>query len=174
MALALIEETFQFAFDADTADGDALRAPGIAIVGSEHLGSTKHGIEVVHRLSLSHKHDIRQGIALRQGIYLIEYVGSRQTALIPLFTRLAEEAVHLTTDLTGHTQSGPLAYTVVAVGTRPLRDIDSLHEFLRRLARGCTPNGKKVLDSPVNRALTVDGIHSPNDETSSQQLTIRL
>ena len=119
MTLTLIEEAFQFALDTHTAHRDTARTPGITPVRSEHLRSPKHVVEVVHRFSLTHKHDIRQTRALRQGVDLIQDITCRETAFEALLTRLTEQAVHLTAHLARHTKRG-----TITIG-----DIDCLDEF---------------------------------------------
>ena len=119
MTLTLFEEAFQLALDTHTAHRDTARTPGIPPLRSEHLRSPKHVVEVIHRLSLTHKYDIRQTLALRQGVDLIQNITCRETAFEALLTRLAEQAVHLTAHLTRHTKRG-----TIAIG-----DIDCLDEF---------------------------------------------
>ena len=104
MALTLIQEPLQFAPDAYAAHGDTLRAPCVAVVGGQDLRRPQHIVEVIHRLTLSHKHNVRQRIALRQGIDLIQDIACRETALEALFSRLTEQAIHLTAHLTRYTK----------------------------------------------------------------------
>ena len=99
MALALIQEAFELAFNAHRTYRDTLRTPCHAIVGSEQLCSSEHIVKVVHGLTLPHKHDIGEGFTLRQSVNLIEYVGCRKTALKSLLARLAEKTVHLASHL---------------------------------------------------------------------------
>ena len=119
MTLTLFEETFQFTLDTHTTHRDATGTPGITPVRSEHLRGSQHIVEIIHRLTLTHKYDIRQTLALRQGVDLIQNIACRETALEALLTRLAEQAVHLTAHLTRHTKRG-----TIAIG-----DIDCLDEF---------------------------------------------
>ena len=99
MTFALVEKPFQLVLYAHTAHGDALGTPLVSPVGGEHLCSPQHIVEVVHRLALSHKHDVGEIPYLGQRIYLVEYVGSGEVALESLLSRLAEEAVHLASHL---------------------------------------------------------------------------
>ena len=108
MAFTLVEEALQLSLHAHTAHRDAFGAPGVAIVGREYLSGSQHVVEVIHRLTLSHKHDVRQRVSLRQGIDLIEDITSREVALKALLARLTEQAVHLTPHLTRHAKRGPL------------------------------------------------------------------
>ena len=61
VALALVEESLELVLYTHTADGDALGAPLIPPIGSEHLSGSQHVVEVVHRFALTHKHDIGEG-----------------------------------------------------------------------------------------------------------------
>ena len=119
MALTLVEEALQLTLDTHTAHRDATRTPGIAPILGEHLGSPQHLVEIIHRLALTHKHDVRQTLTLWQGIDLIQDVACRETALKTLLARLTEQTVHLTAHLARHTERGSLA----------IRDIDRLHEL---------------------------------------------
>ena len=158
MALALVEKPLQFSLDTHTAHCDALRTPGIAIVGSQYLRGSQHIVEVIHRLSLTHKHDMRQCFALRQGVDLIQDVTSRKTTLEALLTRLTKQTVHLTAHLGGDTERG-----TITVG-----DIHRLHEF-----RAIT-NRKEILDRSILRMLAINRFHSTDDISLSQPLTIHL
>ena len=61
MALTLVEESLELVLNTHTAHGDALGAPLIPPLGSEHLCGTQHIVEIVHRFALTHKHDIGEG-----------------------------------------------------------------------------------------------------------------
>ena len=100
MTLALVQKTLQLVLHAYAAHGDTSRTPGIAVVPCEYLCGFEHIVEIVHRLSLTHEDDVCKCLSLRQGIYLIEYVGSCEVTLKTLLTRLTEQTVHLTTHLT--------------------------------------------------------------------------
>ena len=119
MALTLVEETLELMLDAHTAHGDAFRTPGPTVVGCEDLRSAEHIVEIVHRLALAHEDDVRQLVALRQGVDLIQDVSSREVALETLLARLTEKAVHLAAYLTGYAECGTVA----------VRDEDRLDEF---------------------------------------------
>ena len=114
VTLAFIEEPAEFLPDAHAAHRDAARTPRPAPVGSENLRGAKHLVEVVHRLALPHEHDVREAFALRQGVDLVQNVGSGEVAVESLFSRLAEKAVHLASHLTRHAERSPLT----------VRDID--------------------------------------------------
>ena len=157
MALALVEEAFQFALDADTAHRDALRTPLEAVVGRQYLCGTEYGIEVIHRLSLSHENDIGQRVALRQPINLVQDVGRREVALPPLLARLTEKAVHLTAHLRRHTERCPFA----------IWNVDSLHALARS-------RREQIFRRAVLTALAVDGRHNANGEIGLEQLTVLL
>ena len=132
VALALVEESLELVLYSHTADGDALGAPLITPIGSEHLCGSQHVVEVVHRFALSHEHDIGERGYLGQRVDLIEDVGCGEIALKTLFAGLTEEAVHLAPHLRRHAERGP-----VAVG-----DIHSLD----KLAACC---GEEILDGAV-------------------------
>ena len=119
MTLTLIKEPLQLSLDTHTTHRDATGTPGIPPLRSEHLSGPQHVVEVIHRLSLTHKYDIRQTLALRQGVDLIQNITCRETAFEALLTRLAKQTVHLTAHLTRHTKRG-----TIAIG-----DIDCLDEF---------------------------------------------
>lgn len=106
MALTLLQESFQLVLDAHRADRDTLRTPCPTIIGSQYLRGTKHIVEVVHRLALSHEHDVGQVLPLRQRVYLVEDVARRQTPLKSLLARLTEETVHLASHLRGDAEGG--------------------------------------------------------------------
>ncbi len=158
VAFTLVEEPFQLSLYAHTAHRDAFGTPGVAIVCREYLCGPQHIVEVIHRLTLSHKHDIRQRIALWQRINLVQDVACGEITFKALFARLAEQTIHLTAHLTRHTQRGPLA----------IRDIDSLNK-LRTVAYR-----EEIFDGAVLRALAVNGIHSTDDAVLLQPLTISL
>ena len=99
MALALFEESLQLVFDAHRTYCDTFRTPCPAIVSGQDFRGTQHIIQVVHRLALSHKHNIGEFVHLWQGVDLIEDIASRQTSFKPLLTSLTEEAVHLASHL---------------------------------------------------------------------------
>ena len=74
MAVALVQETPQFAFHAHTAHGYPCWTPCPSVVGRQDLGCPQHVLPVVHRLSLPHEDDVRQAVKLRQGINLVQDV----------------------------------------------------------------------------------------------------
>ena len=106
MTFALVQEALQLLAQTYATYRDALRAPGITIVGCKNLRHLQHVVQIVHRLALSHKHDVGELVAFRQGINLIEDVCSREALLVTLLSGLAEEAVHLTSHLRRHAQRG--------------------------------------------------------------------
>ena len=69
----------------------------------------QHSVEVVHRLTLSHEDDVSEVVALGERVDLVEDVGSREVSLESLFSRLAEQAVHLASHLARHTKRGTVA-----------------------------------------------------------------
>ena len=119
MTLTLVEEPLQFAFDSHATHRNALRTPRIAIISSKDLRCTKHIIEIVHRLSLTHKHDVGQCLPFWQGIDLVQDLTRRETSLKALFARLTEQTVHLASHLTGYTEGGSVV----------LGDIHGLHKL---------------------------------------------
>ena len=138
MALTLLQESFQLVLDAHRADRDTLRTPCPTIIGSQYLRGTKHIVEVVHRLALSHKHDVGQVLHLRQRVYLVEDVARRQTPLKSLLARLTEETVHLASHLRGDAKGG----TVL------IRNIDGLHKL-------AASSWEEVLDGTIHRVLCI-------------------
>ena len=164
MALALVEESAQLVLDAYATHGDASRTPGIAVIGRQHLRCTEHRLEIIHRLTLAHEHDIRQLLTLRQGIDLVQDIGSGEIALETLLTRLTEQAIHLAAHLTRYAKCG-----TIAIG-----DEDTLYKLTLRLALVSTANGEEVFDRTVLRALAVDRRHGTHNETLFQPLTIHL
>ena len=74
MAVALVQETPQFAFHAHTAHGYPFWTPCPSVVGRQDLGCPQHFLQIVHRLSLPHEDDVRQAVKLRQGINLVQDV----------------------------------------------------------------------------------------------------
>ena len=144
MAFALVEEPLEFVSDADTAHGNAFWTPSPAVVCREDLRSSEHVIEIVHRLSLPHKDNIRQLVTLWQSVYLIQDVSCCEVTLKALLARLTEEAVHLTAYLAGHAKRG-----AVIIG-----DEDCFDEFLgirvlriRRVIR--SPHWKEILNGAI-------------------------
>ena len=75
MTFTLVQETFQPLAQSDGRHRDAFRAPGIAIIGRQNLRGAQHVIQIVQRLSLSHKYHIGQGFAFRQRIQLVQDIG---------------------------------------------------------------------------------------------------
>ena len=99
MAVALLDEAFQLVAHSHRRHRDALGAPGITVVGGEHLGGSQHIVEIVHRFALAHKHDVGQRVVLGQRVYLVEYIGGSKASLEALLARLAEPTVHLASHL---------------------------------------------------------------------------
>ena len=66
MAVALLDEALQLVAHSHRRYRDALGAPGITVVGGEHLGGSQHIVEIVHRFALAHKHDVGQRVVLGQ------------------------------------------------------------------------------------------------------------
>ena len=157
VALALVEKPLQLALQPHAAHGDALGAPGVTVVGRQYLCGAQHGVEVVHRLALAHKHDVGQQLALGQGIDLVQDVGGREVALPALLACLAEEAVHLAPHLARHAQRAPLA-----VGNE-----DRLHT-------AADAHGEQVFHRAVLTALTVDRRHGAYLEVLLEQLAVGL
>ena len=138
MTFALLDKPLQLVLYAYAAHRDALGAPCVAVVGSENLCSPEHVVEVVHRLSLAHKHDVCQLVALRQRVYLIKYVGGCEAALKALLAGLAEQAVHLASHLRRHAQRG-----AVFVG------------YVNRLDKLTALRREQIFYRSVNRLLAV-------------------
>ena len=99
MTLALLDEPLQFPFHTHRTDGDASGAPSESPIGREDLCGAQHSIEVVHRLTLSHEHDVGQPVALGKRVYLVEDVACREVSLESLLSRLAEQTIHLASHL---------------------------------------------------------------------------
>ena len=100
MTGALIEKAFQPLAQTYRGHGDAPWTPCPTIVGHEEACGRENGIQIVERLALSHKHDVRQAITLRKGIYLVEDIGHGKLPLKALTAGHAELASHLATHLT--------------------------------------------------------------------------
>ena len=109
VALALLDETFQFSFHTHRTHGDASWTPRESPFGRQRLGGSQHSVEVVHRLTLSHEDDVSEVVALGERVDLVEDVGNREVSLESLFSRLAEQAVHLASHLARHTKRGTVA-----------------------------------------------------------------
>ena len=118
MTIALVEESLQLVAYAHRADGDALRTPSESPVGRHDFARLQNRIQIVHRLSLPHKHDVGQQVYLRQCYDLVQNVGSRQVSVPSLLARLTEQAVHLTAHLTRDAQRSPVF----------IRDIHRFHK----------------------------------------------
>ena len=103
MTLALVEESLKLVLYTHAAYCYALGAPCIAIIRRKHLCCLKHIIKIVHRLALTHKHNVGELVAFGQRIYLVENVGYSKITLKTLFACLAEQAIHLATHLARHT-----------------------------------------------------------------------
>ena len=157
MTFALVEKPLQLVLYSHTAHGDALGTPLVSPVGGEHLCSPQHIVEVVHRLALSHKHDVGEILYLGQGIYLIEYVGCCEVALESLLSRLAKQAVHLASHLRRHAERSPVA-------------IGYIHS-LNKLSAG---SGKEVFHSAVLRPLAVYRRHCANLAILAEFLSVSL
>ena len=99
MAFALFQESLQLILHAHRTYSDSFRTPRPTVIGGENFCGTKHIVEIVHRLSLSHEYDIGELIHLRQRINLVQNVAGRQTAFESLLSCLAEEAVHFAAHL---------------------------------------------------------------------------
>ena len=155
MAFALVEEAAQLALYAHAAHGDTLRTPCPSVGGGKDFRSTEHVVEVVHRFSLSHEHDVGEGVALGKGVDLVEDVTGGEVALKPLATGLAEQASHLASHLRRHTERGTLA----------IGDIDGLHRLP-------VAGGEEVFHRTVYRALAVGGGHEAHLITLRQFLTV--
>ena len=172
VAVALVEQSLEFSADAHRAHRDAPRTPRPTPVGSQNFDGSQHRIEVVQRLALPHKHDVRQLFGFGQRVDLVQDVGHRQIALETLFSRLAEKAVHLATHLTRHAERG-----AVAVGDEdgfdvmgsPLR-FPQLGERFRLLG----DDGKKVFYRSIHRPLTIHRLHPSDLAHGLQPLAIRL
>ena len=171
VALALVQKPFQLSAYANTAHRDALRTPGIAVCASQDFRSAKHGVEIVHRLTLSHEYDVGQLVALRQRIYLVQDVGSRQVALPALLASLTKEAVHLAAYLTRYAQRATL-------DVRNEHRLDELRGWLPGISGNscisCCTDREQVLHCPILTPLTVDGRHRSHSVLCLQQLTVLL
>ena len=66
MAFALFQESLQLVLDAYRTYSDTLWTPCPAIVGCQNFRSTKHVVEVVHWLALSHEYDVGELVYLWQ------------------------------------------------------------------------------------------------------------
>ena len=140
MAFTLVEEPLEFVFDADTVHGDAFRTPCPAVVGCENLCGPEHVVEIVHRLALTHEDDIRQLVALRQGVDLIQNISSCEVALKALLARLTEETIHLAANLAGNAECGSVI----------IWDKDGLDELLGISRSGFSrPHREEIFDGTI-------------------------
>ena len=157
VALTLVEESLQLVLHTHTRYSDAARTPGIAPIGSQHLSGLQDSVEVIHGLTLTHKHDIGQCVALWQRIYLVQDISSSQTALKPLFTSLTEQAIHFTTHLARYTQRGSVAVW-----------------YIHRFNKLTTTGWEQIFDGSIHRTLTVDGRHAAHLVLFGQFFTVCL
>ena len=138
MALALFQESLQLVLHAHRTYRDALRAPRPTVIGGENLGGTKHIVEIIHRLALSHEHDVGELIYLWQRVNLVQDVTGRQTSLESLLSGLAEEAVHFAAHLRRDAERGAVL-------------IRNIHRFHELSASG----REEILDGTIHRMLCV-------------------
>ena len=164
MALALVQKPLQLASHPHAAHGDALGAPLPPPFGCHDVAYAHHGVEVVHRLALSHEYDVGQSVHLRQGIYLVQDVGSRQIALPALLSSLTKQAVHLAAHLARHTQRG-----TVVVGNE--HRLDTSRPVGNPVL---TAYGEEVLHRAVLRTLAVDGRQGSHLVVLRQPLSVLL
>ena len=94
MAFALLEKALQFPWNAHRAHRDPLGAPTPSPGSGQNLRGTEHGVQVIHRFALSHEHDVGESVGLRQGVYLVQDIASREVSFKSLFASLAKETVH--------------------------------------------------------------------------------
>ena len=132
IAVALVEEAHKAFGQTDTADSDATRTPAVAPLFGQGQGSFQDSIKIVKRFTLPHKHDVRQPIALREGIYLIENVCRAEVCSKSLTARHAELAMHLAAYLTAHTECCTTRSLVCSDAiVAKIRDIDGFDEVSR-------------------------------------------
>ena len=157
MAVALFQEPLQLVLHTHRTYRDALRAPCPAVVGSENLRGAQHIVEIIHRLALTHEHDVGKLVHLRQRINLVQNVAGRQTALKPLLAGLAEQAVHLASHLRRNTQRG-----AVLVG------------YVNRLNKFAASGREEVLDGTIHRMLCIGISEASYFVFGSEFGTVRL
>ena len=117
VAVALLKEAFHAFPYANGRDRDALRTPSPPVGSREQLRGSEHGIEVVHRLALSHEDDVGELFASGHRIDLVQDVGGGEVSSEALPARHAEAAPHAAACLTADAERCPVV----------VRDIDALH-----------------------------------------------
>ena len=99
VAVTFFQETFQSFPQSYGRNRDTLRAPFVAIVGSQDFQSTQHFVQVVKRFAHAHKYHVGQRIPFRHRINLIQNLGSCQAGRVSLLPGHTEFAVHLASHL---------------------------------------------------------------------------
>ena len=138
MTITLVQEPLHLPIHTHGGHGNTLGAPCPTIIGCENLRGLEHRLIVVHRLSLSHKHHIRQLVSFGQGENLVQYILDTQVTLESLPACHTEAASHAASHLTAHTQSGSLS----------IGDEYRLHHL-------SVIGGKHILHCSVHTPLTV-------------------
>ncbi len=108
MATALLQEARQASSQTHRAEGDALRAPRVSVVGRQQTYRAQDVLDIVERLALPHEHDVGETVPLRQRVYLVHYVGHREVAAEALPASHAELAAHPAADLSGDAERCPV------------------------------------------------------------------
>ena len=153
--MALFKEALELVLEADTAHGDALGTPSVAIGSGKDLGGSQHVVEVVHRLALTHKHDVGKLVTLGQTVDLIEDVSGCEIALKALLTRLAEETVHLAAYLTRNAECGTIILGDVY-------RLDKLGACRCRVSTGGSHDGEEIFDGSVLGVLGINRLGATN------------
>ena len=106
MAVALVEEALHAFLYADGRDRDAFRAPCPTIGSREQLRGFQHGVQIVHRLALSHEDNVGESFAARHGIDLVQDIRGGEVASEALSACHAETASHAASHLTADAKRG--------------------------------------------------------------------
>ena len=108
MAVTFFQETLQSFPQSYGRNRDTLRAPFVAIIGSQDFQGTQHFVQVVERFAHAHKYHVSQRIPFRHRINLIQNLCSCQAGRVSLLSGHTEFAVHFASHLRRHAQSSPV------------------------------------------------------------------
>ena len=118
VTFTFIQEALQTLPQSHRRHRDTLRTPSESPLLGQDLCGAEYGLVVVKRFALSHKHDIRQSLALGQSIYLIQDFAGTQGTIKSLAACHTESTAHLASHLRRYAQGRSIA----------IGDIDGFHE----------------------------------------------